>query len=530
MSESRVLVVDDEPAIVRLCQRFLERAGFEVVTTTEPRAGLELLRKEKFDLLLVDIRMPEIDGFELIAQARQYQPELAVLVMTGFGTVEIAIQALRKGVDGLILKPFESGPELIESARQVIVESKAQHNAARMNALRPLFDVSEAMLSETNMQPLANLILNTVSGLLNTRYTAIYVQQPNTMFYDLVAGKGQPFPWERSGGDERWIGRLAQRAAPMLISRRGPGEPALQELLQTLHCESVLAIPVKRKEEQYFFLAGRVEEAASFTESDLEMLAILARQAAVALENAGLYSDLRDYVRRVEESQRALVQAEKMAAIGRLMASVSHEINNPLQSVRNCLHLADRKEIVAEQRKAYLEMARSELNRLAKTVQSMLEFSKVGRVEREAVELEVIMHRVLNLLKAQLDHAGVQVKLNIPKPLPIVSGLPDQLQQVFLNLIINAADAMEEMPSDRTIWIDLIADPKQVVIFVEDSGIGIPQGMELRIFEPFVSTKKEGTGLGLSVSYGIVEAHGGQISVINPRYGTGACFEIDLPV
>ena len=107
MSPARILVVDDEPGISLLCDRLLTRAGYSVLASTDPKWALEVLDSERFDLLLVDIRMPDISGFDVILRGHELQPEMAILAMTGFGTVETAIQALRRGVDGLILKPFE---------------------------------------------------------------------------------------------------------------------------------------------------------------------------------------------------------------------------------------------------------------------------------------------------------------------------------------------------------------------------------------------------------------------------------------
>ena len=105
--DKNILVLDDEPGITLLCTRLLKRAGYAVTAFTEAKPAYEHLRANSVDLLLVDIRMPEVDGFQVISYAKQLQPDIAVLVMTGFGTVETAIQALRQGVDGLLLKPFD---------------------------------------------------------------------------------------------------------------------------------------------------------------------------------------------------------------------------------------------------------------------------------------------------------------------------------------------------------------------------------------------------------------------------------------
>ena len=147
--DGQILVLDDEPGITLLCSRLLKRAGYEVVAFTESPPAFEHLRKNQVDLLLVDIRMPDMDGFEVINRAKKLQPDIAVLVMTGFGTVETAIQALRQGVDGLLLKPFEQGSELVDTVKQALLDSERKRDAARIQALRPLFSVTESLLSET---------------------------------------------------------------------------------------------------------------------------------------------------------------------------------------------------------------------------------------------------------------------------------------------------------------------------------------------------------------------------------------------
>src|SRR5512142_680046 len=143
METISVLVVDDEAGIAALCKRILSRAGYDVTSLTDPRAASEHLQQNRVELLVVDIRMPEVDGFDVIARAQRAQPDIAVLVMTGFGTVETAIRALRQGVDGLVLKPFDKSNELLEAVKQAITDNRRKRDTARAQALRPLFDATE---------------------------------------------------------------------------------------------------------------------------------------------------------------------------------------------------------------------------------------------------------------------------------------------------------------------------------------------------------------------------------------------------
>jgi len=174
MESISVLVVDDEPGIALLCNRILSRAGYSVISETNPRQALEDLQQKRFDLLLVDIRMPEVDGFDVISRAQMVQPDIAVLVMTGFGTVETAIQALRQGVDGLLLKPFKQGEELLQAVRQALADNQRRRDTARVSALRPLFNVTETLFAETNRDRLLELIIKAICDHLNCSNVAYY--------------------------------------------------------------------------------------------------------------------------------------------------------------------------------------------------------------------------------------------------------------------------------------------------------------------------------------------------------------------
>src|SRR5512145_1980111 len=169
-----VFVVDDEPGIALLCKRLLSRAGYKVETQTDPREAINHLKDNKIDLLLVDIRMPEVDGFEVIQYAQRLQPDAAMLIMTGHGTVETAIRALRQGVDGLILKPFSKGSELIDAVKLALADSQQKRDAARTQALRPLFSVTESLLSETRREPLLDLIISAICGHLQCSNAACH--------------------------------------------------------------------------------------------------------------------------------------------------------------------------------------------------------------------------------------------------------------------------------------------------------------------------------------------------------------------
>ncbi len=525
MPNASVIIVDDESGIVRLCKRLLERANYQVKTFTTPSDGVEFLREENFDLLLVDIRMPGMDGFQVIEEARKIQPDIAVVIMTGYGTLETAIRALRKGADGLILKPFEDGGELVSTIREALQERKHKQEVARLRTIRPLLDISESLFSETRYEILIELILNAICGHLNSDYAAVYKRKPGENYLSLIGKKGRALPEEHSRTSSVLVGRADHWKVPILVNQDSPGDKDLQEFILQQKFGAVICTPVTRGEGSLVFFVGRDVGEPGFQLVDLELFGLLARQADVALENALLYGELREYIHQIELSQRALIQAEKMAAVGRLTASIAHEVNNPLQSVRNCLHLVGRKELGEEEQENYRKLAEEELERLMNTVQRMLDFYRPGAIDRKPAEVDKLIERVLSLLEKQLSDNNISVRLKIAEKLPKVNIVSNQIQQVFFNLILNTMEALEDGGE-----LEIIANQgkNNIEVLFKDNGPGVPVEMSDKIFEPFMSTREDGSGLGLSVSYGILTAHGGNLELVST--GEGACFKVVIPV
>jgi len=254
---------------------------------------------------------------------------------------------------------------------------------------------------------------------------------------------------------------------------------------------------------------------------------LLARVRAV-LRIRQMEREARQRAIELERSQAQLIQVEKLAAMGRLAASIAHELNNPLQAIQNCLHLVLRRSLPENKKRQYLEMAQEEVERLIGIVQGMLEFYRPSKGQRAAVQVNTIIKNVLALAAKQLQHGHVTVHQRLRPDLPALQAVSDQLKQVFLNIVINAVEAMPE-GGDLYIVTDLTPDGRWVTISFTDTGVGLSPEEQANIFEPFYTTKSKGTGLGLSVSYGIIERHGGNIEV-QSKPGQGSRFIVKLPV
>ncbi|MBI3241592.1 MAG: response regulator [Chloroflexi bacterium] len=528
----RILIVDDDLGVATLCERLLKLADYDVESAHRPHDALRMLQARRYDLMLLDIRLPDMNGFELLQLARERDPELAIVIITGHGTVDTAVEALQHGAEGLVLKPFESGDKLVQSVRDALSKSRQASEAARSRALRPLFEVSQLLLAEVDTQRLQNLIVSLVQGRFGASCAALYVVDGEAL--QMAASQGFPAEYPqiaRVGPNAGLPGRAVAWSLPLWVTIEMPGDPSLLRDLQLARLNSALCAPLTRRGQPTgVIVVGKSAEAGAFREGDLELLTILAGQAAAAMENARLYAELREYVRRIEESQQQLVQAEKLAALGRLVGSIAHEVNNPLQAIQNCLHLAAHTGLPEEKRSDYHQLAAEEVDRLIQTVRQMLDFYRPGTIDFTPANLNSLLDEVLALAAKQLRDNQIKVEKNYDSTLPAVPVVRNSLKQVFLNLLLNAS---EVMPGGGclTLQTGLAHDGPGGLAQVSftDTGPGIPIEDQVKLFEPFFTTKDRGTGLGLAVSYTIVEAHRGRIEV-DSTLGAGATFTVYLPL
>jgi hypothetical protein len=238
-----------------------------------------------------------------------------------------------------------------------------------------------------------------------------------------------------------------------------------------------------------------------------------------------IFDDVTD---RAELEQR-LVQADKLSSIGLLAAGVAHEVNTPLAVISTYAQmLAKQMAEDAPQKTVILDKIAKQTFRASEIVNSLLNFSRTSSTSFGDVNLNKVIQETLSLLEHQLQKSGVQIKSELDSSLPPIHGNTGKLQQVFLNLFLNARDAMA---TGGTLEVRTWRDGAGVKVEVADSGHGIAPEHLRRIYDPFFTTKgaHKGTGLGLSVTYGIIQEHGGSIEVTNRPDG-GARFRLELPV
>jgi two-component system NtrC family sensor kinase len=403
-----------------------------------------------------------------------------------------------------------------------------QETAQRLAETEMLHDTIMAAASTLDFEEMLSRSLHAIQRTLRVQHLALMlpdeIQEHLVIDPELIIGY-QPLP---DIGVKLPIagsvaGKVYRTGRPELITDTSRiAEFFRHESLTEMRSE--IAVPVRVGNWVIGVLVGLSPKLGAFDDDDLRIFEAIAAQLAIVMEHSRLFEAEREQRKLLAQSQAQLIQSEKLAATGRLAASLAHEINNPLQAIRSGLQLMLDEDNAIDHR-PYLEMADEEVERLVRLVSQMLDFAGRPQSEFRSFDLNELLEEVLMLTGKYLQHSHVALTRDFtPKP-TAVWGAPDELQQVFLNLLLNAVDAM---PEGGTLHISTRQHGDGVRATLTDTGLGIAPEHLNNIFEPFFSTKDDGTGLGLSISHQIIERHRGQISV-QSRPDDGTTFSVWLP-
>ncbi len=382
-----ILIVDDEEVIVELAALLLKKRGFNVLTASNGQQGLDAVSAHRPAVVLLDYMMPVMNGLDALRLIRQNFPDTYVVMFTGKGSEEVAVELMKSGAADYLQKPF------------------AKHS-----------------------------LQERIDAVLARRY--IEIENRNLL-------------------EER---------------------EALQQEI----------------EQWNFELEQRV------------------RQKSFELEQA----------------HKEIVQAEKLAALGHISAGMAHEIRNPLNSISLYAQLLQADADLSVEQCEYIDKIAEEVERIDTILRKMLASSEAGGAKRERVFPAAIARKVISDYEPRMMTQQVRLQLEIAEGLPAIEVDPNELEQIFVNLISNA---LFEMADGGLLRISLCAGAENVILEIADSGPGIPAENISRIFDPFFTTKDKGTGFGLSVVLRVVKGCGGRILVTNCNEG-GACFRIEFPL
>lgn len=518
-----ILVADDQKPTAVMLERVFEYEGYQVKSVYDGLAAVQAAQTLLPDLILLDINMPGLNGFEVLKQLRTSTATASIptILITAMGELSDVVHGLKLGADDYLRKPFHPQELLARAQSKMKARTLEDTLQRRTKELEALLRVSEELSQHLEVDDLLNFILYLVTDLLPYRVAAIYYLDDQLQIKDYRTQRKDQQPIERLPDDEALISRMYRIGQSVLW----PGsDPLVTEY------DSGLVVPMQHGGQMRGLLL--LLNDPPYDNNHLQLLNGISRQAALALHNAEFYLYLEDMVRErtaeLESAQQMLVRSEKLASVGRLAASVAHEINNPLLPIQ--INLDD----MLEDIRAGVEIGEDAVIRTQESVERirfivnrLLEFTgnrQTDSSDMREIDINKVIQDIVSLNTKFFQQTNVTIEVEL-SALPPLYGSKYQLEHVFMNLALNAKDAM---PKGGILKFRSRADDEHIIVEVEDNGCGIPQDIIENIFEPFVSTKDQGNGLGLFISYGIIESHNGSIEV-QSDVERGTCFTIKLP-
>lgn len=528
-----VLVADDEIYTTLMLERIFEREGYQVKSAHDGVAALDAARMLHPDLILLDIQMPGMNGFDVLTALRENLSTSSIptiLITAKARKPDDVAHGLNLGADDYIYKPFDPRELLARAESKMKARQLEDNLQRRTQELEALLRISEELNQSLEINDMLDLVLFLMLDLLPGNLGAIYRVDENQ---NVTAHRSQTIRTSakvHSEHIEDMIRTFLHVQHPVIW----PGDNPLSDQFG-----SGMAVLLKHGAAMLGVLLIAAEDQNVYDENHFRLFKGIGRQTALALRNAELYEILANHAEHLEDivaartaelqsAQLLLLRSEKLASIGHLAASIAHEINNPLQPIRiNIEHLIEDIQAGASVDLVAVESMQQSIERITRIVSQLLEFAgrRTPDAEVDFVDLKRTLEGVISLNRKLFEQRGLQLVANLT-PLPPFYGSKDQLEQVFMNLTLNAQAAME---SGGKLEINTSIADRHIIVRFEDTGHGIPEDEINRIFDPFFSTKENGTGLGLFVSYGIIQNHHGTIEV-ESQINTGTTFTIKLPI
>ena len=523
MAGESILVIDDEPEVLDLCTRILELKGYEVKGVLNGHEAIEAAREEKFDLVLTDIKMPGLDGLETVQAIRQIDPGIVGVIMTGYGTMETAIKALRMGMEDFIVKPF-SPDQLSEVIASALEKELLQRENVRLRALIPFYELSKAFMTVTNLQGLLNEIVQVSCQETGADRASLMLLSEDDETLTIEAAIGLPQEVVRDTAiklGEGIAGRVARQGEPLVLDGSVPPDEELQKLMKQDEISSAICMPLVVRDELIgvLNLSKLGDDASLFTQSDVELISVLAGQAAIAIKNAHLF----------EEIQRAYRELKRLDELKSEFINIAaHELRTPLAILLGYAALLEEKADDTAQK--YLQIIVHNAMRLKKLVTDMvnLRYLEAGQMELQLQELRLsdVVDLVVEDLGFLAEEKGQELIIEMAHDLPPIWADKGKLHLILSNLVSNA---IKFTPEGGDIKVEALVEEDELKVAVKDTGIGIPDEEYERIFHRFyqiedsLRRQHQGLGLGLSIVRGLIELHQGRIW-LESQVGKGSTF------
>ncbi|MFC1585894.1 response regulator [Fibrobacterota bacterium] len=532
MKKHQVLIIDDDEIIRRHLKNELQRNYFHTFTASNGQLALQILSEEQIDILFMDVKLPDIDGLDLLTQVKTEKPDCEVIVITGFGTQEIAIQSLRRGAIDYLEKPIQK--QVLDAAigrAQEKISERQEHDF--VNTLLVVDDDPSAAMHLVKFLKKEDYeVFSAASGA-----EALQIIENNKI--DIII-------LDINLGDMNGIEVLKQAKVlyqdieGIMVTGMQKGDLAVKAL--RAGAIDYITKPVNL-DELLFSISKSIESIKLNRNRMFRNRELQISSEIITKMNEELERRIEARSKELSMMQSQLFQTSKLATLGEMATGLAHEINQPLTGIsltsKHLGKLYEKNKMTPELMKEALNDIDSSVKRMSEIIKHIRTFARQDTMKFIEVDINQTIENSLGLMKEQLRLRQINLELDLGASLPKVSGEPYQMEQVWINFISNARDALEEkgkkmtetdFQKKLTISTASISEDKEVTILFKDNGPGIPAEKKDKVFDPFYTTKEvgEGTGLGLSISYGIITNHKGKIDIESSE-NEGTNITVTLP-
>lgn len=536
-SGERLLLVDDDEAVLETLKSILEEEGYHIVTAASGEQAVNEMDRAPFDLVLSDLKMEGISGLEVLAHAQKRWPRPATILLTGYASLESAVGALHRGAYAYLVKPC--GIEELKHAIKEGLEKK------RLSEVETLYQTAKILISTLNLDKVLNDVLREASRVTGFSRSLFLLYREREA--RVVAGRNADPSWIEAVTafvkKEKGLLEQMEKGEIVMIPRAEKKDAREERVLSRLKVKTLLAIPLLYHGRLRGVLYLDNEQASHhFTKRDIHLVLGLADLTALAIQNADLFEELHRTNEGLHKTKAALEQANReLKSLDQmktnLLSNVSHELKTPMVAVKGYTSLVAKGKAgpIAPLQKEYLEIALRNVQKQLGLIDELLDFSKLG-INRdtfplEPLDLAEVLDESLALIRSKVEEKKVSLEIEVgPKPC-LVLAHRSKIAQVFNNLLSNA---VKFTPEGGKITV---AFKKQrngkIKVSVGDTGIGIPFEMQDKIFDRFYQVESSesrrfgGIGLGLAIAQSIVKGHGSHIQVTS-KAGEGARFTFSL--
>ncbi|HJS97753.1 MAG TPA: ATP-binding protein [Terriglobales bacterium] len=518
---AKILIVDDEPGVLLTTRAILQQEGYDVEAAGSGQDAIGAIRQRHYDLVLTDLKMPGVGGLDVLAEVRKRSPLTVTVMMTGYGSVFSALDAVRLGAYEYLLKPIE-----VEDLKQAVRRSLERKRLSEIDAL---YRISWTVTQSQDPETMASEISDAVRGVLGVDYACL-----------LTPGDGS---WKGNGSPAlgQALDSLSLRALQRgLIVTDQEHDEAAAAWAQEHQVRSFALVPgIAANRLVCVLCAHNGREPYDFHASAVRFLQGLASQTALALENTALIRQLKSNNEELAAANRKLQELDKLKS--NFLNVATHELRTPLSVILgyNAMLEESLQDRLDESERQTLTESIAACKRLIRMVNSMLDISQIesGKMKMDfvAADLRRLVNGVAALFHQEARSRRLHLRVELPARSPRVELDAERIEQVLINLVGNA---LKFTPAGGSIVIRVHLHPelRQVEIGVQDNGVGISPEDQKRIFDEFAQVRhaqagsaRDGSGLGLAIAKRIVEAHHGQLRVTS-RPGQGSTFSFTLPL